>query len=231
MTKNDKKSETLCWWNVLFPQVCGVCGKFSNEFLCRKCEIRLLQEAKFVKQNDFQDIKENLNCTYIYFDELLYVFRYEGIIRNMILAYKFFDESYLYETFVNFLLKNKKFFKILKSYDTIIPVPISNKRKKQRGYNQSYLIAKKIAKRLEVQCYKNLLLKIKDIPKQSGLTKENRLLNVKNAYKITNFEKINNKKILVVDDVFTTGSTVNECSRILKMYNPKKIGILTIAKD
>ena len=71
------------------------------------------------------------------------------MIREIILNYKFNDKSYLYKTIVNFLLKNEKIFEILKSYDTIIPVPISKKRKKERGYNQSALIAKEIVERLK----------------------------------------------------------------------------------
>lgn len=67
------------------------------------------------------------------------------MIRKIIIDYKFNDKSYLDKTIVNFLLKNKKFFEKLKSYDTIIPVPINKIRKKERGYNQSYLIAKEIS--------------------------------------------------------------------------------------
>ena len=149
----------------------------------------------------------------------------------MILNYKFKDKSYLYKTIVNFLLKNKKFFQILKSYDTIIPVPISKKRRKERGYNQSELIAREIAKRAEVNYNNTSLFKTRNIVEQSKLNKEERQKNIQNAYQLRNGKTLENKKILLIDDIYTTGSTVNECSKILKQANPKKIGILTIAKD
>ena len=149
----------------------------------------------------------------------------------MILNYKFNEKSYLYITFVNFLLKNEKFFKILKSYDTIIPVPISSERKNERGYNQSELLAKELAKKLNIECVKNCLIKNKNIIEQSKLTKVERQKNIQGVYILKNKEKLINKKLLLIDDIFTTGSTVNECCKILKQANPRKIDIFTIAKD
>ena len=153
------------------------------------------------------------------------------MIRKVILNYKFNDKSYIYKTITNFLLKNEKFFKILKSYDTIIPVPISRKRYKKRGYNQSSLIAKEIAKKLQLEYNDRCLFKIKNIIEQSKLNKEERQKNIQNVYKLFNKKLLKDKKILLVDDIYTTGSTVNECSRILIQANPKSIGIFTIAKD
>ncbi len=153
------------------------------------------------------------------------------MIRKIILNYKFNDKSYLYKTIVNFLLKNEKLFKILKSYDTIIPVPISAKRYKERGYNQSYLIAKEIAKNLKIKCNNNSLLKAKNIIEQSKLNKEERQTNIKGAYVLINKKTLQDKKILLIDDIYTTGSTVKECSKILMQAKPQKIGIFTIAKD
>ena len=165
------------------------------------------------------------------FNEHLYVFKYEGVVRRSILKYKFNDKSYLYKTFANFLLKNEKFFEIIKSYDTIIPVPISKKRQNERGYNQSYLLSKEIAKKTGVNLEKNCLFKVKNIIEQSKLNKEDRIANIQGVYELRNPEKLNNKKILLLDDIYTTGSTVSECCKILKKAYPSKIGVLTIAKD
>lgn len=161
----------------------------------------------------------------------MYFFRYEGIIRKTILNYKFEDKSYLYKTFVNFMIKNENFCEKIKKYDIIIPVPISKKRNKQRGYNQSLLIARELSKRLNINLENNCLIKQKNIIEQSKLNKEQRQKNIQGVYDLVNKEKIENKTILLVDDIFTTGSTVNECSKVLKNSNSKYIGILTIAKD
>ena len=75
------------------------------------------------------------------------------------------------------------------------------------------------------------LVKIKNSKKQSSLNKENRKKNVENAYVIKDGSQVKNKKILLFDDIYTTGNTVNECSRILREAGAEQIGILTIAKD
>ena len=234
--------------NLIYPPVCGICGKLNSDFLCKKCEKILETEAiygidKYKKikiTNKMKKEREEIkkldianNCgDKKYYNEHLYIFLYSGIIRRIILKYKFQEEAYLYKTFVNFLLKNENFFEKIKKYDTIVPVPISKKRLKERGYNQSELIAREIAKssinfKLETEC----LFKTKNIIEQSKLNKEDRLKNIQGVYKIINKEKIYNKKILLVDDIYTTGSTANECARVLRKANPSKIGVFTLAKD
>jgi competence protein ComFC len=209
--------------NLIYPPICGICGKFDANFLCKRCEKQLESQAKF-------RIEKKANKNY-YFQEHLYIFEYQGIIRKILLNYKFNDRAYLYKTITNFLLKNKKIFPFFKSYDTIVPVPISKKRKKERGYNQSALIAKEIARNIEIEYNKQSLYKKKNIIEQSKLNKEQRQINIQGVYELYNHKKIKNKKILLVDDIYTTGSTVNECCRILSQAQPKKIGILTLAKD
>ena len=161
----------------------------------------------------------------------MYIFKYEGQIRKLILDYKFNEKSYLYETFVTFLLNNKKAFENIKKYDTIIPVPISKKILKTRGYNQSLLIAKSIAKNTGLTLMDKNLIKTKNIIEQSKLNKEDRQQNIQGVYELENKQALNNKKILLIDDIYTTGSTVNECSKILMQGNPSIIGIFVLAKD
>ncbi|MCI8655687.1 MAG: ComF family protein [Clostridia bacterium] len=165
------------------------------------------------------------------FDEHIYFFKYQGIIREEIIKYKFQEKSYNYKMFSSIILNDKELCKILSEYEIIIAVPVSRKRKKERGYNQTELIAKEISKKLNIQYAKNILYKTVNTVAQSKLNKEEREKNAAGVYKIKNQEEITNKKILLLDDIYTTGSTVGECSKILKQANPKKIGVFTIAKD
>ncbi len=208
--------------DIIYPPVCGICGKLDSNFLCKKCEKILDKQAKFKIINNIGDEKSS---------KLLYIFKYQGIIRKMMLEYKFDEKSYLYKTFVNFLLKNKKFFQILKTYDTIVPVPISGKRKKERGYNQSLLIAKELGKRIGVPVASRALCKTKNIVAQSKLNKRQRQENIVGAYSLGKTKGLENAKILLFDDIYTTGSTIKECAKTLKKAKPKKIDYLTIAKD
>ena len=209
--------------DLFFPQICGICGKLNNEGLCKKCSIKL---EKLAEDSICDPDLENM-----YFHELIYIFKYEGLIRKIILDYKFYEKSYIYVGLVNFILKSEKIVQKLQEYDTIIPVPISKKRMKERGYNQSLLIAKKISKDVKISLQTNCLLKTKNIIEQSKLNKEQRKQNIQNVYELKNGEILNNKRILLIDDIYTTGSTVNECSKVLKQANPNKIDIFVLAKD
>lgn len=217
---------------LIFPPMCSICGKLSKNYLCSKCNIKLKKQATF--KVDSYITKNGFHRKY--FDEHIYFFKYEGLIRQEIIKFKFDGESYKYRAITNFiqknfLLNNKKAFQILNGYDIIIPVPISKKRLKERGYNQCELIAKDLAKCLKIKLIKNCLLKRKNIISQSKLNKEQREENIKDVYIIKNKQKISNKKVLLLDDIYTTGSTANECSKILTRAEPSKIGIITIAKD
>ncbi len=174
---------------------------------------------------------EDYRNTTGYFETHIYLFQYGGEIRNAILNYKFNEKPYIYRTFVNFLKNSEKMYVQIKKYDIIIPVPISKKRLKQRGYNQSAIISKNIAKNFNLEHNDRILTKIRDNKMQSSLDKEDREKNVRDVYSVTKTEKIKGKKILLIDDIFTTGNTVNECSRVLKNAGATEVGIFTIAKD
>ncbi|MBP3255916.1 MAG: ComF family protein [Clostridia bacterium] len=154
------------------------------------------------------------------------------MVRKLIIDYKFRDKSHLYKLFSEIIIKNKKICRNLKSYDIIIPVPIHHKRKKERGFNQSELIAKYLATKLDsIKLENKVIIKKINNKKQSKLKKSERIENVKNVYEIINKEKIVNKRIILFDDIYTTGNTVNEISKLLKENGAKEIIVLTIAKD
>ena len=215
--------------NLLYPQTCGICEKINKDGLCSKCNLELKKQAE-VNILQKEEIEENIKKEK-YFKELMYIFKYEGQVRKLILDYKFNEKSYLYKTFVNFLLKNEKIFENIKKYDKIIPVPISKKRYKERGYNQSLLIVEEIANKTNLELVNNCLIKTKNIIEQSKLNKEDRQQNIQGVYSLQNERLVTNQKILLVDDIYTTGSTVNECCKILQQANPKTIGVLVLAKD
>lgn len=224
--------------NLIYPQVCGICGKINYNAVCPKCNVHLKKQGKMDILTK-EELKENSLEEEKFFEELIYIFKYEGQIRELILDYKFNEKSYMYKTFVNFLLKNKKIFENIKKYDKIIPVPISKKRYKERGYNQSLLIAKEISMQIsyetnnniKLELVNNCLIKTKNIIEQSKLNKEDRQHNIQGVYTLKNGSILTNKSILLIDDIYTTGSTVNECSRVLQQAKPNKIGVLVLAKD
>ena len=100
---------------------------------------------------------------------------------------------------------------------------------KKRGFNQCEVIAKHLSEELNIPVSKSLI-KIKDTKEQKSLSKEERYKNIKDAFEIRD-KKILNKRILLIDDVVTTGATLLECEKIFKKYNVEEITVLTIAKS
>lgn len=194
--------------NLFFPIKCGVCGKIGLP-ICKECEEKIKQyEINLVQKDKF------------------FIYKYQDIIRNLLINYKFNDASYLANSFAYLIKNNKKIYSILKSYDIIIPVPLHKKRMNERGYNQTELISKKLEIPIETKC----LIKTKNIKPQSTKTAKQRQIDIKNVFAIQNVDKIKNKKILLLDDIYTTGSTANECIKTLRKAT-NKIGFLAIAKD
>ncbi len=208
--------------NLIYPNVCGMCDKLCENNICKKCELKLNEE-----------LEEKINIySNKYFKKHLYLFKYKGIIREKIIDYKFNDKPYIYKSFTTFILKNKKICDFLESYDIIIPVPIHKKRNRLRGYNQSTLIAKQLTDSIEkLKLESKCMIKCKNNKMQSSLNLFERRKNVIGAYKIKNKEKIENKKVLLFDDIYTTGNTVNECAKVLKEAGAKIIDVFTLAKD
>lgn len=204
-----------------FPPICGMCGEINENYICNNCYENIKKIKKCV-------INEYNNRN---FSKHLYIFRYEGIIRNKIIEYKFEDKGYLYKMFAKIILSDKKTCNFIKKYDVIIPVPISKKRKKKREYNQSELVANELAQKLNQDIWTDIIIKKKDNKPQSELNKLERIKNVEDIYEINKPIEVKNKKVLLLDDIYTTGSTVNEIARKLKQNQTQEIGVITLAKD
>ena len=206
----------------IYPPCCLRCGKKEGKkYLCSRC-YKILNLYRIDKSFKYKDK---------YFNEHLCIFKYEDKVKKLLTDYKFNDKAYLFEIFIIFLLKNKKMCRFFKTYDIITPVPIHKKRKKDRGYNQSAIIAKKIANNFSNLEYLDLLEKRINNKPQSSLNRNERIENVKNVYNAINIRNIKNKNIIVFDDIYTTGSTLNECAKVLKQNGAKNIIVITIAKD
>lgn len=149
-------------------------------------------------------------------DAAVSVCRYTGIVKHSLVKYKFYNRPGYYRTFAKLL--TKQIFKVTNStkFDMIISVPLHKSREIKRGYNQALLISKALGKATGIRDCSKLLVRIRNTGAQSLLDRKSRLVNVKNAFYIANAELIKGKNILLIDDILTTGTTVNECARILK---------------
>ncbi len=206
--------------NFLFPPVCGICLKNTDDWICKSCLDKLNIKLNKCK-NEINGVKYNL----------YFISYYKDYMKKLLIDYKFNNKSYLYKTFSNIIIKENNLCKILKSYDIITSVPMSKNRQAIRGYSQTELISKEIAKKLKIDNYE-ILEKVKENKVQSKLSFYDRKNNVKNVFKVKNIFKsiINKKNVIIFDDIYTTGFTALECIKEIKKFNPKKVDVLVISK-
>lgn len=204
--------------NYVYPNLCGICGKRINynSFTCEICTSIL----KYYKERKINSYNEKI-------DYLLNLYEYKGIIKKQLCQFKFNNQKHIGKFFSKVLTKRILDLNLL--FDIIIPVPISKKRYKERGYNQSKILANEIAKTLKRKCFSNILIKCKNNNKQSRLKIDERKENVLGVYKVRNSKNLRNKIVVLIDDIYTTGATINECARVLKLAGAKKIIVATIA--
>ena len=207
--------------DLLYPRTCGFCDIINKNYLCAKCYNRL----KHIDNTKVYKCKSN------YINYHGYIFKYADLIRDKIIDYKFNEKAYLHKTFCYLILKNENICRYIKSYDIIIPVPIHKDRKKQRGYDQTKLLAKEVAKNLKIEIRNDILKKNINIAPQSTLNAIQRMENIKGAYNINKTEELTGKRILLMDDIYTTGSTLEECAKTISIINAKEISAFTLAKD
>lgn len=207
--------------NFLFPPACCVCGKLDQNWLCPKCEKR-------VERLEKSCLVEIENKKY---EKLLYLFQYESLVRKLILRYKFSNKAYLNHFFANQIAQNEKNRELLKEYDMIIPVPMHKKKMQKRGYNQTELVANELEKSLGIPMRKDILSKVVNTTTQSKLGGKARQSNIQHAFFIQNDIEVEDKKIILLDDIYTTGATSEECSRVLKDAGAREILVLVLAKD
>lgn len=118
----------------------------------------------------------------------------------------------------------------VEEYDRILPVPLHRKRLRERGFNQSLLLAEVLAREFSLTLdFQSLRRRVHTSP-QIGLGKGERSVNVRNAFEVVRKAEIEGSRILLVDDVYTTGSTVGECARVLLEGGARSVSVATLAR-
>lgn len=209
----------------LEDNICLECREkinFVGNYNCDKCGKKIeIKEDKIGYCRDCQKLIK-------YFKKGISLYVYEGIGKEILKKFKFQDKGYLKKT-LGFLLA-KEIEKIgLKYVDILIPIPMTVKKINNRGFNQSELIGNIVSKELNIKIENSILTKVRNTSEQNKLKGEERRKNLQNAFSINDKIKIENKKVLLIDDVYTTGSTINEVSKLLKKNGCDDIYFATIA--
>jgi ComF family protein len=228
--------------DLIFPVKCIGCGLVNNGYICPPC-LRSIEIKKTFQCIDCGfNVSLGQTCGLCrdrnQIDRLFVSTDYENpLVKKAIQSfkYKFIKElahplSEVMASYLKFLSRDKKF--SLFTEDTlIIPMPLDKRRFNWRGFNQAELIANLLAEKYLIKASSNIVdRKFNKTHQADILDREKRLGNVKNIFKITKPEEIKNKRIILVDDVSTTGSTLNECARLLKDAGAIEVFGLVIAR-
>ncbi|MBQ3696040.1 MAG: ComF family protein [Alphaproteobacteria bacterium] len=224
--------------NLVLPPVCPVCKEpvSENTTLCSKC----FKSLKFITEPCCRvcgrpfpfDILGDHICAKCLsspplFEKARSVVIYDDMARKLILPFKHGDRLDLSPLFVKMMANTGA--QLIQSSDLIVPVPLHRLRLLKRKYNQSALLAQGLAKHFHKEYIPDALQRIRFTPKQGKLSPEQRKKNVANAFRVKPHLSIQDKSILLIDDVLTTGATANECAKILLKAGATKVCLLTFA--
>ena len=229
--------------NFLFPIECLGCKK-EGVWLCKNClsvlnnNLNIQITCPICNKKKYLNGRICHNCQKnFYLNKVLISINYENkLTQTIIKAYKYNFirdlKKPLSEIMINYFKTQVNLInQSALIHFIVIPSPLSKKRFRWRGFNQSELLAQEIARYFNFTYLPNLIIKKKDTQEQAELSKKQRLINVRNSFQLTGHQNINGKSFLIIDDVITTGATLSEIARILKGGGAEQIWTLVIAKN
>lgn len=206
--------------SIFMPAVCVQCDDIlvhNRILICTDCYNKI---PKIEPRHLEIFLKRISKCN---FEDVMIAFQFTGTIQKLMYFFKYEDYKELAVYFSDSLkemIKNR--------YDIITFVPLHETKQRERGYNQSELIARHLAKSLGVE-FKELIFRKVYTKSQTKLNRQQRIENVRNAFELNPFHNIKSKNILLIDDIITTGATLNACTGVLKKAQARAIDVAAIA--
>jgi ComF family protein len=227
--------------SLLYPPVCTICGGNvqAGEYLCNGCEAtaaRIVAPFCQLCSEPFEGSITNeftcANCAHreIYFDAAVSAYRGRGIVREIIHEFKYGRQIHLRHLVARWLhaalddnrLRGRQF-------DIIVPVPLHPTRHRERGFNQATLLAASLSKHTSIPS-KPVLQRVRYTTTQTALDRSERMENLHNAFRLRKNGDVRGLRVLLIDDVLTTGSTLSECARVLKRAGALSVHAATAAR-
>ena len=227
--------------SLLYPPVCAICGENvrAREYLCNRCEAKAIRIVAPFCQKCSEPFEGSItseftcaNCAHrmIYFDAAVSAYRGRGIVREVIHEFKYGRQIHLRHLVARWLhaaldderLRGSRF-------DIIVPVPLHAARVRERGFNQATLLAGLLSAQTSMPS-KPVLDRIRYTTTQTALDRSERMENLHNAFRLRKNTDVRGLRMLLIDDVLTTGSTLSECARVLKRAGALSVHAATAAR-
>ena len=228
--------------SALIPEVCLFCGSGNLEVstsICPECRTSLRWVLSPICSvcgrplSTFEKERSDLCGACIanlpVYDMARYGLYYENLVRVAITRFKFNASLYSSRPLADLLIETFNMHYINENFDVILPVPVHTRRLMARGFNQVTILSQKLATATGIPLDRTSLVKTKNTEPQVRLSRAKRLLNLANAFQIKQQKTIVNKRVLVVDDVSTTGATINEVSKVLRKAGANYVGVIILA--
>ena len=196
--------------DIIYPEDehCITCGANGFIGICPLCESKI----KIDRENNI----------------ILSYGQYGGVLKKLILRFKYKSDFSAGKVLAKLMIKK---IKMIDYYpDIILYVPINKSSKKKRGYNQCEFLATELSKKLDVEC-RDSIKKVRETKEQKRLSFQERQLNILDSFRLDDTRKLCNKKILIIDDVVTTGATLIECLKLVNEIKDSEIKLLTVARS
>ncbi len=220
---------------LLYPHVCPFCGRVTAEDICNECREKLyyIEEPRCMRCSKPIRSKEQEYCydcerhTRVY-ERGYALWVHKGDVQRAIYQFKYHNRRIYSRFFGKELLS--RYGQAVKKWDitTIIPIPLSRKRRRIRGFNQAELLARELGRGLGIPVDAKNLVRVRDTRPQKKMDAKERSLNLKRAFAWRGKGGIFGN-ILLIDDIYTTGSTIDAAARVLKENGAGKIYFLTIS--
>jgi ComF family protein len=228
---------------VIFPPQCLGCAEilhpFTGQIFCPVCsdKIKLVTGPLCsICGTTFSDSPASSHLcgdcleNKTFFSYARSVFCYETFILKAIHQFKYRRNISVGETLASFMAGFSFPDIDFTDYSLIIPVPLHIKRLRERGFNQSLILARAIEKQRQVPVNFSLLKRRKFTLTQAGSKRDERKKNIRDAFEVTDRKKIAGKNVILIDDVYTTGATINECAKTMISAGAQKVAVLTLAR-
>lgn len=217
--------------DLIFPALCSYCDRkteSSDDIFCIECRSKI-EVLEFRNYQDNEFTRHFLGRLDLRSGASLYQYLPGGFVASIIDQIKYRGKKELAQRLgyqFGELLKNEPNFS---NCDVILPVPLHDKRLNKRGYNQSVEFGKGLSKSLGIKLHENIVRRIKHTETQTSKTRQMRMENLQNVFRLEQLTLVKNKHILLVDDVLTTGATLEALARTILPCNPASINMLTLA--
>jgi len=238
----EKEMHSAGAMDMVFPRACAGCGQAVGEeagYLCWNCISRIR-----VIQRPFCDIcgcpyegsVENVFvCSYCsrkrpYFDMARSAVHYTGIVQKLVQDFKYHSATWLAGDLASLMIVCMKAHFPEFQVQVIAPVPLHPARRRERSYNQANLLAGRIAASLDRPAWANAIDRVRQTKSQTHLTAQERRANVIEVFSVGKANRFDGLNVLLVDDVMTTGATLNDCARALKADGARTVAALTVAR-